>query len=241
MAHQALRTRHPRRRKAAAVAAALAPSAPTGLTATASSSSVIGLSWKAVTPPANCTISSYSVYGSTTSGFTPSSSNLIASGLTGPSYSNTGLPPRRLTTTWLKRWTRSAHPRHRRRQSATTQAAASGTEIVAIAAGGPARKQLGGGDYSFVADEDFSGGGDNGAVSCGHHQFDPTRCQCGAHGGISERARRSLHLHDSGPDARQPVHRPAALRRDLFQRCGGPRIQRCYQRHERCSPTWMST
>ena len=47
------------------------PSAPTGLTATASSSSVIGLAWTAVTPPANCTIDSYSVYGSTTSGFTP--------------------------------------------------------------------------------------------------------------------------------------------------------------------------
>jgi hypothetical protein len=67
------------------------PSAPTGLAATASSSSVIGLTWTAVTPPANCTISSYSVYRSTTSGFTPGSGNLVASGLTSPSYSNTGL------------------------------------------------------------------------------------------------------------------------------------------------------
>ena len=50
------------------------PSAPTGLTATASSSSAIGLSWTGVTPPANCSISSYNVYRSTTSGFTPSSS-----------------------------------------------------------------------------------------------------------------------------------------------------------------------
>jgi hypothetical protein len=31
------------------------------------------------------------VYGSTTSGFTPSSSNLLVSGVTGASYSNTGL------------------------------------------------------------------------------------------------------------------------------------------------------
>src|SRR5208337_4576881 len=54
------------------------PSAPGGLTATASSSSTIGLSWSAVTPPANCTISSYSVYGSTTSGFTPGTGNLIS-------------------------------------------------------------------------------------------------------------------------------------------------------------------
>ena len=50
-------------------------------------------------------------------------------------------------------------------QSATTQAAASGTEIVAIAAGGPAQSNSGGGDYSFVADEDFSGGGPNSPVT----------------------------------------------------------------------------
>jgi len=67
------------------------PSAPAGLTATASSSSAIALSWTAVTPPANCTISAYSVYGSTTSGFTPSSANLIASGVTTTTYTNSGL------------------------------------------------------------------------------------------------------------------------------------------------------
>jgi len=38
------------------------PSAPTGLTATATSSSAIGLNWSAVTPPTNCTISGYNVY-----------------------------------------------------------------------------------------------------------------------------------------------------------------------------------
>src|SRR5277367_5723558 len=42
--------------------------------------------------------------------------------------------------------------------SAATRAAAQ--EIVAIAAGGPAESNSAGGDYSFVADEDFSGGGD---------------------------------------------------------------------------------
>ena len=67
------------------------PSAPTGFAATASSSTTIGLNWNAVTPPANCSISSYSVYRSTTSGFTPSSTTLIASGITGTTYSNTGL------------------------------------------------------------------------------------------------------------------------------------------------------
>ena len=67
------------------------PSAPTGVTATAASSSAIGLNWTAVTPPANCTIGSYNVYGSTTGGFTPGAGNLIASGLTSTSYSHTGL------------------------------------------------------------------------------------------------------------------------------------------------------
>jgi hypothetical protein len=70
---------------------AAVPSAPSGLTGTAASSSVINLSWTADTAPANCTISGYNVFGSATSGFTPSSSNQIASGVTGTSYSNTGL------------------------------------------------------------------------------------------------------------------------------------------------------
>jgi hypothetical protein len=68
-----------------------APSAPSGLTGTAASSSAINLSWTADTAPANCTISSYNVFRSTTSGFTPSSSNQIASGVTATSYSSTGL------------------------------------------------------------------------------------------------------------------------------------------------------
>ena len=38
-------------------------------------------------------------------------------------------------------------------------------EVVAIAAGGPAQSNSGGGDYPFVADEDFSGGGDNRSVA----------------------------------------------------------------------------
>jgi beta-glucanase (GH16 family) len=67
------------------------PSAPTGLAASASSSSVIGLNWTAVAPPANCTVGSYNVYSSTVSGFTPGASNLIAGGVTGASYTDTGL------------------------------------------------------------------------------------------------------------------------------------------------------
>jgi beta-galactosidase len=141
------------------------PSAPTGVTATATSSSAISVSWSAVTPPANCTISGYTVYGSTTSGFTPGSGNLLASGLTGTTYANTGLSSS--TTYYYKVEATDADGSSAAstQQSAETQAAASGSEIVAIAAGGPAESNSGGGDASFVADEYFSGGGDNAVVT----------------------------------------------------------------------------
>jgi len=70
---------------------AAAPSAPTGLTATASGSGGANLSWTAVAAPANCSISSYKVFRSTTSGFTPSSSNQVASVTSGTTFSDTGL------------------------------------------------------------------------------------------------------------------------------------------------------
>lgn len=66
------------------------PAAPTGLAATASSSRQINLTWAVVTPPAHCSIS-YNVFRSTTSGFTPSSSNQVAQGLIAPSFSDSGL------------------------------------------------------------------------------------------------------------------------------------------------------
>jgi beta-galactosidase len=141
------------------------PSAPTGLTATASSSSAIGLSWTAVAPPANCTISSYSVYGSTTSGFTPSSSNLISNSVTGTSYSNTGLSASTTYYYVVEATDAEGNSAASSQASAETSAASSGTEIVAIAAGGPAESNASGGDYSFVTDEDFSGGGDNAVTS----------------------------------------------------------------------------
>jgi fibronectin type 3 domain-containing protein len=141
------------------------PSAPTGLTATASSSSAIGLSWSAVTPPVNCTITSYNVYGSTTSGFTPGSGNLIASGVTGTTYSDSGLSASTTYYYVVETVDAEGASAPSAQESATTQAAASGSEIVAIAAGGPVESNSGGGDNSFVADEDFSGGGDNSPVT----------------------------------------------------------------------------
>ena len=72
---------------------AAVPSAPSGVKGTPASSSVINVSWTADTAPANCAISSYKVFRSATSGFTPSSSNQIASGVTSTSYSDAGLEP----------------------------------------------------------------------------------------------------------------------------------------------------
>jgi cellulose 1,4-beta-cellobiosidase len=67
-----------------------APAAVTNLTATASSSSQIALSWGAVAAPPNCAIT-YSVHRSTTANFTPSATTLVASGLTATSHASTGL------------------------------------------------------------------------------------------------------------------------------------------------------
>jgi fibronectin type 3 domain-containing protein len=136
------------------------PSAPTGLTATASSSSVIGLSWTAVTPPSNCSISSYTVYGGTTANPT----TVIASGVTGTMYSNTGLAASTTYYYTVKAVDADGSSAASAQASATTPGGTS-TEVVAIAAGGPAESNSGGGDYSFVADEDFVGGGDNAVVT----------------------------------------------------------------------------
>jgi len=134
-------------------------SSPVGLEASAVSSSGIGLSWSGVSAPANCVISSYSVYGSTVSGFTPSSSNLIASGVTGTSYSNTGLTASTTYYYVVEAVDGAGNSAASAQASAETSAAASGSEMVAINSGGPAVSNAGGGDASFVADEDVTGGG----------------------------------------------------------------------------------
>jgi endoglucanase len=67
-----------------------APPTPTGLKAASSSSSQIQLTWNAVTSPSSCT-STYSVFRGASNGFVPSSSNRIASGLSSPSFTDSGL------------------------------------------------------------------------------------------------------------------------------------------------------
>ncbi|MGA9670670.1 MAG: malectin domain-containing carbohydrate-binding protein [Terracidiphilus sp.] len=131
------------------------PSAPTGLTAAASSSSAIGLTWTAVTPPANCSISSYSVYGGTTANPT----TLIAGGLTGTTYSNTGLTASTTYYYIVKAIDADGTSAASTPATATTQPVNSNTGYVSINAGGAAASNSGGGDNPFVADEDYSAGG----------------------------------------------------------------------------------
>jgi hypothetical protein len=118
------------------------------------------LSWTPVTPPANCSISSYTVYGGTTANPTTA----IASGVTGTTYSNTGLTASTTYYYVVKAVDGDGTSAASAQASAETQPPTGG-EIVAIAAGGPAESNSGGGDYSFVADEYFSGGGDNAVVT----------------------------------------------------------------------------
>ena len=101
------------------------PSAPAGLKATATSSSGINVSWAAVTPPANCTITSYSVFRSTASGFTPSSANRVAS-TSGLAFSDSGLTSE--TTYYYKVEAADAHGSSApsSQASAKTQAASGG-------------------------------------------------------------------------------------------------------------------
>ncbi|MGA9669420.1 MAG: fibronectin type III domain-containing protein [Terracidiphilus sp.] len=106
----------------AQTAALTVPGTPSG---TGVSSSQINFTWGASTAGSACTVS-YNVYCSTTSGFTPSSSNLVASGLTSPSFADTGLAA--ATTYYCKvvaadgRWhigtigARKQHNDHRNRE-----------------------------------------------------------------------------------------------------------------------------
>jgi hypothetical protein len=103
------------------------PSAPSGVSGTAASSSVINVSWTADTAPANCSINSYNVYRSTTSGFTPSSTNEVAIGVTSTSYSDSGLQPSTTYYYVVKAVDSAGTSAASAHASATTAAASSGS------------------------------------------------------------------------------------------------------------------
>jgi len=127
-----------------------APTAPSGLGATPVSSSSINLIWTASSAGTGCSIT-YSVFRSTTSGFTPSSSNQIASGLTATSFSDTGLAAS-TTYFYLTEGVDAVGSSAASNQaSATTNPITGSCTILCINGGGPAVSP-------FVADEDFTGG-----------------------------------------------------------------------------------
>jgi Malectin domain/Fibronectin type III domain len=139
--------------QASATTPCSAPTSPTGLTATAASSSQINLSWAASS--SSCAVT-YNVFRSTTNGFTPSSSNQIASGVTATSYSDSGLSAS-TTYYYLVEGTNSGGTSGASNQaSATTSSGGGGgggtCTSICIDSGSTTAVS------PFVADADFSGG-----------------------------------------------------------------------------------
>ena len=126
------------------------PTAPSGLQAQAVSTGQINLNWTGSTAPSGCTVGSYSVYRSTTAGFTPSTTNQIASGLTTTAYDDSSA----LCATsyyYLVDAIDFAGASAASIQASATTSACPMTSGVQINCGGPAVNP-------FIADTDFAGG-----------------------------------------------------------------------------------
>jgi hypothetical protein len=123
-----------------------APSAPSGLHATAISSSQINLSWTAGT--SSCAVG-YNVFRSSTSGFTPSGTNQVASGVSGLSSRDTGLAASTTYFYLIEAASSGGTSGPSNQANATTSAGTTGA--VEINSGGPAVSP-------FAADMDFQGG-----------------------------------------------------------------------------------
>jgi Malectin domain len=127
------------------------PSTPGGLSALAASSNQINLSWTASTAPTGCTVGSYNVFRSTTSGFTPSSTNQIASGITTTIFDDTTALCN-TTYDYVVEALDSDGASAASAQASATTSACPTTSSVQINSGGPAVAP-------FIADADFAGGG----------------------------------------------------------------------------------
>jgi hypothetical protein len=127
--------------------ACAAPPAPSGLNATAISSSQINLSWTGST--SSCSVS-YNVFRRTTSGFTPSASNQVAGNVSGTSFSDTGLAASTTYFYLVAATNLGGASGPSNQATATTKAGTTGG--LQINSGGPAVSP-------FAADMDFTGGG----------------------------------------------------------------------------------
>ena len=127
------------------------PTAPGSLSALTASADQINLNWPSSTAPSGCTVGSYSVFRSTTSGFAPTGSNQIASGITGLTYDDTTA----LCNTTYYYVVEALDSAGSSVGSAQASAATSACPVssgVQINCGGPAAAP-------FIADADFAGGG----------------------------------------------------------------------------------
>jgi hypothetical protein len=128
-----------------------APTVPGGLSAVAASSTQINLNWTASTAPSGCSVGSYSVFRSTTSGFTPSSSNLVGSGITSTIFDDTTAVCGTTYHYAVEAFDANGGSAASTQASATTSACTT-TSSVQINSGG-------GAVAPFIADADFAGGG----------------------------------------------------------------------------------
>ncbi len=126
------------------------PSTPSGLSAQAISTSQINLNWTGSTAPSGCNVVTYSVFRSTTSGFTPSGVNQIASGLTTTIYDDTTAVCG-TTYYYAVDAVDSAGASPASIQASVTTGACPTTSGIQIDCGGPAVNP-------FIADTDFAGG-----------------------------------------------------------------------------------
>ncbi len=101
------------------------PAAPSSLTATAASSSQINLSWTA----SSTSGATYNAYRSTTSGFAPAAGNLVTSGVTGTTYSDTGLAASTAYYYLVQAVNSAGSSASSNQASATTSAAAAGGTV----------------------------------------------------------------------------------------------------------------
>ena len=125
------------------------PTPPSALSATATSSSQISTQWTASSSP--CSGITYTIFRSTTAGFTPSGSNQISSGVTAAAYSDTGLTPSTTYYYLVEAVDSVGSSAASNQASATTQSIIVGPQLIAINAGGAAAG-------SFLADQDYLGG-----------------------------------------------------------------------------------
>ena len=128
-----------------------APTTPGGLSAITASSTQVNLNWTASTAPSGCTVDAYSVFRSTTPGFTPSSTNQIAAGITTTTFDDTTAVCNTAYSYVVEAVDSDGASAPSNQASATTSACPVNTGVE-INCGGPAVAP-------FMADADFAGGG----------------------------------------------------------------------------------